>query len=272
MTEIIKYERILGKTLYKWFALLYLHFKSFANYRVNIVSYLFSQFLTIAGTLIIWYYSISNGVESIEFKEIVSYYLIGQIFLIKITPQWSISEDIQYGNFSNKLLKPESVWISYIVEDLGVNLFTNFIKIILSVAVALIFFSYIVLPSNPLTYLLFLVSILLAFIISILINFIFSFITFYVVNSHGILELLGQAQRFFSGWLFPLDIISLTRIFTFLPFAFTYYYPVQIFLERQTIEQSVQNLGFGFLSIFILFFVCHSIYHNGLKQYESIGL
>jgi ABC-2 type transport system permease protein len=272
MPEIIKYEKLLGERLYKWFALFYLYFKSFAAYRINIISFLFSQFITLSGTLIIWYYSITNGLTGIGFEEIASYYIIGQIFLLKISPQWSISEDIQYGNFSTRLLRPESLWINYIIEDLGVNLFTNIVKITLSSIVALIFFNYIVIPSNPLTYLLFFIAIIQAFGITLFINFLAGFITFYVINSHGILELFNQAQQFFSGWLFPLNILPLTRVFMLLPFAFTYYHPVQIFLEKQSVADSILTLFYGFLSIIGLYIISHLVYHDGLKRYESVGL
>jgi ABC-2 type transport system permease protein len=272
MTKIIKYEKLLGKNLFKWFALFYLNYKAFTAYRLNTLSYLLTQVVILLGTLIIWYYNISNGSTGLGFAEIVSYYLIGQIFIVQIEPHWSVSEDIQYGKFSTKLLRPESTWISYLVEDLGTNLFTNIIKVSISAGLAIMFSNYIILPTNPVTYLIFAAALVIAYSINILISFLVSFITFYVTNSHGTLELYSQIKIFCSGWYFPLNILPITQPLLFLPFAFTYYYPTQIFLEKQPTSQSLAILGYGVIIIFLLYFLASVVYKNGLKHYESVGL
>jgi ABC-2 type transport system permease protein len=272
MTEILKYEKILGKTLFKWFALFYLYFKAFTAYRFNTLSYLLTQVVILMGTLIIWYYNISNGSTGLGFNEIVSYYLIGQIFILQVEPHWAVSEDIQYGKFSTKLLRPESTWISYLVEDIGTNLFTNIVKICISIVIAVVFSNFVILPKNPVTYLIFAVALIIAYLVNLLISFIASFITFYVINSHGTLEFYSQIKIFCSGWYFPLNILPITQPLLYLPFAFTYFYPTQIFLEKQTTADSFLILFYGIISVLILYFLASLIYKNGLKHYESVGL
>lgn len=271
MNSIYKFEKILGGN-FKWLAWFYLNFKSFTVYRLNTLSYLLTQVTIIIGTLIVWYYNIENGSNGISFKEIVTYYLIGQLFILQIEPHWSISEDIQNGKFSNQLIKPGNTWMSYFVEDLGVNLFTNFIKVSLSLLLALIFNSFIVLPQKPETYLVFIFSLVLGYLTSLFLSFLASFSTFWTVNSHGILELYNQLRLFFSGWFFPLNILPFLKPFLFLPFSFTYYFQVQVFLEKYDFWSSLAWLLYGYGLLGVLMIITKIVYNIGLKKYESVGL
>lgn len=272
MKEIYSLRPILGKRLFKWFAFFYLNFKAFTAYRFNNLSYLFTQLIVLSGTLIIWYYNITSGSTGIRFSEILTYYLVGQICIIQIDPHWSIAEDIQHGQFSNKLIKPASVWLSYLVEDIGVNFFTNLIKISLSLSIFLIFLNQATLPKNLMTWVFFFLSLIIAYSFNILISFFSSFVTFYTINSHGILEFFVQFKQFFSGWYFPLNILPFLRPLVFLPFAFTYYHPLQIFLNQYSQEKSAQVIVYGLIMLGFSFIATSIFYKRGLKNYESIGL
>lgn len=272
MIEIYKLRPIVGKELFKWFAYFYLNFKAFTAYRFNNLSYLLTQLIVLSGTLIIWYYNISNGSSGISFSQILTYYLIGQICIIQIEPHWSIADDIQHGHFSNKLLKPCSVWLSYLVEDIGVNFFTNLIKISLSLLLFLVLLRQTTLPNSGVTWGFFAIALIIAYSFNILISFFSSFITFYTINSHGILEFFVQFRQFLSGWYFPLNILPLLQPLIFLPFAFTYYHPLQIFLNQYSFDQSIQTISYGFFLLVILFIVTSIFYNRGLKNYESVGL
>jgi ABC-2 type transport system permease protein len=258
--------------LYRWYKYFHMNYKAFTAYRFNTVSYLLTQVVTLVGTMTIWYYSISNGATGISLSEIITYYIVGQLVILQLSPHWSIAEDIQTGNFSNKLLRPEGVWLSYLVEDLGVQFFTNFVKIILSGCLIIIFFPYIFKPSNLFVIALFICSIIIAYAIELMISYISSFLTFYTINSRGILELFGQIKSFCSGWFFPLNLVWFTRPLLYLPFAFTYYYPMQIYLEKYSIQDSLLILGYGVGVAVILFLVASWIYRDGLRRYESVGL
>ena len=258
--------------IYRWYKYFHMNYKAFTAYRFNTASYLLTQVVTLVGTMTIWYYSISNGATGISLNEIITYYIVGQLVILQLSPHWSIAEDIQTGKFSNKLLRPEGVWFSYLVEDLGVNAFTNFIKIVLSGGLILLLLPYILKPSNPFVFLLFIVSIVIAYTIELMISYISSFLTFYTINSHGILELFGQVKSFCSGWFFPLNLVWFTRPLLYLPFAFTYYYPMQIYLEKYSFQQSLMILGYGVAVANILFVIASWIYRDGLRRYESVGL
>lgn len=258
--------------LYRWFRYFHMNYKAFTAYRFNTASYLLTQVVTLVGTMTIWYYSISNGATGISLSEIITYYIVGQLVILQLSPHWSIAEDIQTGKFSNKLLRPEGVWMSYLIEDLGVNAFTNCVKIVLSGGLIVLLLAYISKPSNLVVLVLFGASIGVAYSIELMISYISSFLTFYTINSHGILELFGQIKSFCSGWFFPLNLVWFTRPLLYLPFAFTYYYPMQIYLEKYSIQESLMILGYGVAVAVVLFLIASWIYWDGLRRYESVGL
>jgi ABC-2 type transport system permease protein len=256
----------------KWFGLFKFKLKASNAYKFNTLSYLLAQLVVLATTVIVWYSNIRSGSTLLTMSEVVTYYVVGQIFLLQIDPHWSSSEDIQYGKFSSKLLKPTSIWGYYWIEDAAVNFFSNLVKLVIALAMFFLLNSYIQLPTNIGTILFFILSIIIGYFINLSLSLLFGFLAFYSINVHGILEFFTQVRIFSSGYLFPLNIARFLGFLQFLPFALTYYFPMQIWLEKTDINQNLLIISGGIAWLLILYLLTTVMYKFGLKRYESVGL
>jgi ABC-2 type transport system permease protein len=258
--------------LEKWWSVFILNFKSSNAYRINSFSYLLAQLVVLATTIIIWFSNIQNGSSLFSLAEVITYYIVGQIFILQIDPHWSVSEDIQYGKFSTKLLKPTSVWVDYWIEDLAVNFFSNLVKILFALALLVVLKNYIIFPENFWMFGVFVLSLAIGYFINLLLSLFFGFLAFYTTNANGVLEFFNQLRLFCSGYLFPLNIVGFLGFFQYLPFAFTYYFSMQIWLNKLDFLQSLWLIAAGFVWLVVLFVATTVTYRLGLRKYESIGL
>lgn len=256
----------------RWWSIFKLVFKSASAYRLAVTSSLFARVVRLLGVLVIWYASLRSGSTLFSFQEIFTYYVIGEIFMITTTPHWSISSDIMRGTFSARRLKPMNILFYYWVADIGVDFMTHIFNLVLALAIAAIGFEFVSFPNSAMTYVLFVLSAVLGYLISLTINYIVGFLSFYTINVRGFAELVSQLQLFMSGRLFPLNLLPALNTLGYLPFAFTFYVPMQIYMEKMNANTAwtMIAVGLGWLAILVL--IARVVYKKGLAKYEAANL
>jgi ABC-2 type transport system permease protein len=90
------------------------------------------------------------------------------------------------------------------------------------------------LPQQPLTWLMFLVSVVLAVIVSFAVRFILNLAAFWLLDYRGVGALASAIWTFLSGFVVPLAFFPpvLKAVARALPFAGFVQYPVEVFLEQ----------------------------------------
>ena len=103
------------------------------------------------------------------------------------------------------------------------------------------FHEFIVLPSDPLTWPLFLVSLIMAAAIQFLIAYALAMLAFWILEISTVVFILYSFEYYLSGRLFPLDVMpdGLRIVLKFLPFTYELYFPVAVLMEKMRGRGSV---------------------------------
>lgn len=248
------------------------------NYRFTIFMYCIGEIAEVLVLVLMWtaIYTSGNGViKGYSLNEMITYVLIGNLFSVAVRnflPAY-ITRDINEGRLSTFLVKPIS-YIKYIfINEIGRLLFTLIASLISQVVVILFFLNRIYL-NNDIRYIgIIIVMAFLAFLIEGLLGFLVGIITFWTDETDGLQMTIDRIKRFFSGGYFPLSLlpIALATASKYLPFAYSFYVPAQLYLKKITLHQGLIGLGIQLIWILLLCGIVAFVWNLGLKKYEATG-
>lgn len=264
-------EKMLGKH-YKWWYLLNYTFKAGTVYRTSVLSWITSSFLTVIATVLLWYINIQSGSNLFNFSNIFTYYIVGNLFVLTNSVEYAISEDILSGSITTKLLRPSNIWLQWFIGNLGWNLFRLVVIFCIYSLVALIGRQWLIFPASVVDIVYFVLSCIIGYSITIAINYICGMLAFFFLNIWGIIDLKNSLRFYLSGSFMALNIVSFTIWLTYLPFSFTFYHPMQIYLGLYNFEQILIVLGGSLTWCIVLWYFAYKLFVMGLKKNESVGL
>ena len=263
-------QSLLGRR-YKWLYLLGYQIKASTTYRTSAIIWMIVKLIVIFSTILVWKVNIDNGSKLFEFKEVLTYYIVGSIIALSNGVHWNVSDRIMKGTLSKYLIVPSNVMARYILEDIGWWLFQNTIEVISLILIAIFFAGNIIL-STPILILNYIICAIIGYIISIFFSYILGSMAFFLTDAHGILDLQSQSNYFLSGKAIPLNSTPGLKILTILPFSYTFYHPIQIYLGKYNDAQIIYTIGSGIFWAIVLFIAARVIFKFGLKRNEAVGL
>jgi len=128
-----------------WFYLFKSASESRNRYQVSMVSYLLSQVVRLFAIILIWYVALGDQ-SNFAFKEIFTYYIIGEIFIFEPSPHYLLETEIVRGSLANRLLRPANIWFSLWVEYAGRYFILDLTKVFLGIITFIIGYNYMILP------------------------------------------------------------------------------------------------------------------------------
>lgn len=242
---------------------------SFILWRVrNIFSLIFIYFL--------WTSVFTNRLSVFSYtqEKLITYILIISLLssLILLTRTADVSADILSGDIMNYFLKPFSFFkflISREIADKLLNLFFTIIEILI---LFLILRPHLFVQTNPVTYLLFIISLIIGGVISFFISLNISFIAFWSNEIWAPRWIYSIFTWFLAGSFFPLDILP-KKVYSFLlltPFPYLIYLPAKLFLDGISLKLAIPILISCWWCIG-LYFVTKKIWERGIKIYSAYG-
>lgn len=211
-----------------------------ATYRVNWVFYILGSVLGCFVSYFIWHAVFLSGsgetMNGFSLPQMIVY-----IFLIFLTSTmigsdaaWAVGEEVRDGSIAMRLIKPVSYNATFLFQEIGNKLFTEFIialPLLFAVEVIRTAFSGVV-EFDVLRFLMFLVSVSLAYLINFLFNICFGFVAFITKNLWGVNQVKNVLVGLLSGALIPLSFLpgAVENVFLLLPFASLNYTPVMIYM------------------------------------------
>ena len=269
-------SKILGVN-YKWLYFLKFRFKISTTYKTDTFLWFFGELLKLLGIIFIWYLGSLNG-SQINFPKIFTYLVIGRL----IDSLTNVSDVFWFGSKLSKntddsvrvLMLPHGtngVFLYLMTKYFGSNIFHSFVNIFWLVVLSLIFHSWILLPTNWLTLLWLPAFMILTLLIKFFINFCIGLFAVWTTESGGIWSLFGGINDFLSGSMFPLNLYFLTNWTLYLPFACTYFYPINLYFEPNP-WNLFWIFGGGVFWTILLYFLARIILKAALKKNESVGL
>lgn len=185
----------------------------------------------------------------------------------------TIKGDIMSGGLNIQLIRPvKYLWNKWIFSISGqiINLGLSLIVFLL----VLLFFRFtFVLPSaiSDIGYTI--LFIIFAYILSFLINGILGMLSFWLLETSAINQILGMVIGILSGSLFPIDFIQgrLGDILKYLPFSYLAYFPTQIYLGKVDTAQIITNIEICLFWILFLSILMKKLWKDGIRKYSAFG-
>lgn len=180
----------------------------------------------------------------------VTYIWVSQALLVTVAVwgggfQDDVQDRFRSGDIAVDLYRPVDFQGWWLATDLGRAGFHLLSRGTLPMLAGALVFR-IRLPEQPLTWLFFLLSVLLAVLVSFGLRFLVSLTGFWLHDSEGVRSVMLVVSMFFSGMLLPLALFPglLGEVAPVLPWAALVQVPTDVFLERATGTALIGELGF----------------------------
>jgi ABC-2 type transport system permease protein len=209
-------------------------------------------------------------------KEMITYLLIGYLFQVMVRNFLAdvIARDIKNGTLSMYLIQPMSYFSFVLIKEIGRISVATILSMLSQLLVILLFYQQIIFNFNPLYLATIFIMLIFAFLSELLISYLIGLIAFWTDEVEGIYSTTNSLKKFFSGGFFPLNLLPHTflTISFLLPFAYSFYVPTQLYLNKLSIQQGFQGLFIQLIWIGILLAVIKLVWNAGIKRYEGVGI
>src|SRR5206468_11992506 len=209
-------------------------------YRWNYFLRALFALIPLAGTVFLWnavFKERGGGLHGYDYGSMIYYYLLALLVSNLVTPtedEWQIAADIREGQIRSLLTKPMSYLAYRFSIFMSGRLVYTFVTLPPIALIFIYFREYIVLPTDPLIYVLTVLSIVMAAFIQFFITYSLAMMAFWILEISTIVFIVYSFEYFLGGQMFPIDIMpaALQAVMKLLPFYFELFCPVGIFLGR----------------------------------------
>ena len=215
-------------------------FRRYATYRAATAAGIFTN--TVFGFIMAFTYialwKARPHLGGYDVSDAVTYVWLGQS-LGMVGALWGggfkeeLAERIRSGDVAVDLSRPVNLQAWWLAGDLGRAAFHLLARGIPPTLIGAFAFD-LTLPGGPLTWLAFLLAVLLGAVVCFSINYLFALTGFWLLDSRGVHQLAGVLAMFFSGMLLPLNIFPgwLGDLARALPWSSALQIPADIFLGK----------------------------------------
>ncbi len=249
------------------------------TYRADFLGFRIGNVFEILVQVVIWtaIFQKTSTVGGYNYRDMLTYIILGWI-IYTLAGNYGfenvIARHIQRGELSNFVTKPVNYTNFIIALSVGRASIAFFSVFVVSIFLFLVFGHLLFISQNIFSWLIVFLMIIVSYFIKLFLAIITGFIAFWTVDISGVYYSINMLYKFLSGSYFPLNILPavFVRSALVLPFAYTFYFPVQVLLGKVTILQGFLGLAFEILWLIILYLVITVIWKMGLRRYESLGI
>lgn len=233
---------------------------------MNSFIYVLGNFLLLFVMVNVWETLLRNShvaLGSVSMEDMISFVVLNMLIqsLIKSDITSRIQRSVNDGSISNEFLKPINYQLSLCFMSIGENIFEAIYKVLPICLIAALFYQT-TFPSSPAQTILFSLSVFLGIGIMRYIQLTLGLLAFWIQQIGGYINwILDAVFKLFAGTVVPLWFYpeKLYYICSILPFRFIAYEPVQIFLGKLTLHETITVLagqavwlaGLGAANLFI---------------------
>lgn len=257
-----------------------LYFSVQLEYRAEFIFRRLRNLIGFATLFMIWLAVYSSGEQQLlgySQDEMFTYLVIGQLVNAITWSNWTghLQGLISNGDLSEFLLKPMSTTAYLVTNELSDKVLDVFFVCIELAILVFIFRPGLALDISVFNFVVFIMLIPLIAILRFLVSLAVSLTTFWYYQDSGWGQrfLFDMLFDFMSGLYFPLEFLPgiWAAVFIGLPTSLFYYTPMQIFLGKLSVQQSLTSLATAALWSLILMFICRLMWRSGLKNYGAFG-
>jgi len=218
----------------------------FFIYRVNILAGCITALFMLGARYALWaaLFATGNAGQS-SLPETMTYFIICDIVMIWLASSYgnTIGKDIRSGDIASQLIRPCSYHLLLVASFHATSLTSTLTRAFPMLIVALIFISLLP-PVSAIALVFFILSLVLGAVIYSLVDLIISYTAFWLTDYWYLSWFKTALFTLFGGLALPIWFYPewLSMICRFLPFQYTIYQPLAIYLGRVPVGQ----IGFSF--------------------------
>jgi len=221
-------------------------------------------------------YGTADMLNGMALSQMIRYFgaaaLIG--YLTMDFADWNLDMLIRTGKFLTYALRPVNHRFFAFSQKAGHRFLGFIVEFIPCVLIFTLLFRIDMRPANALWTIL---SIALAYLMNFFVNYCLGMASFWIVQTGGLRAVYSLLGGVFSGMLIPLVFfpVPLQIIQFFLPFQYTSYVPVMVFLGQYTlgdIQLSIPSIvGIQAIAVLAVFLLSELMYKAAMKQFTAVG-
>jgi ABC-2 type transport system permease protein len=256
--------------------LIIIDFSGVLIYRAEFLMYMISTVLSPTISLLIWRAVLANGAALPVDAEYLTTYFVLLGIVSMLTSSWIsgfLAESIRLGKISIWIIRPGSTHFNGIAN----NLSEKMIKIVaLTPLIAIIWWFFresVVLPADPLRWLIFLISVIAAAIMIYALDILVGSLAFWIDDITGIDRARGLLALIFRGQLVPLALMPVWAqgFIDVQPFRFTLSFPLEIVVGQLSTDDLVLGLALQVLYPTLTVLAALRLWRRGLRAYTAAG-
>jgi ABC-2 type transport system permease protein len=251
------------------------------TYRGDFFLVTFLRFLPMITTILLWkaIYSSSgkSSMAGFRYSEMIAYLLLVQISrMFSSMPGLAggIARDIREGTLKRYLIQPIDLigyLLSYRIAHKCAYIVSSTIPYGVLFLVCARYFDN--LPTDPLTWLAYAVSLVLAFLVGFFFEASVGMVGFWFLDVTSLLYIVMTLNFFISGHMLPLDLLPpfWVHLLKALPFQYMAYFPAVVILGKVKGAALVQGLLLELAWAIVFLGLARWLYRVGLKRYSAYG-
>jgi ABC-2 type transport system permease protein len=245
-------------------------------YRAAFVMFMISTVLSPTIALLVWRSALDNGAAlPVDAEYLTTYFvLLGVVSML--TSSWIsgfLAEEIRLGKISIWMIRPGSTHFNGIANNLSEKIVK---AVALTPLIAVIWWFFrdaVVLPTDPLRWLLFVVSVVAAAVMKYALDVLFGALAFWVDDIGGIDWARDLLSLVFSGHLVPLALMPVwSRGFIDVqPFRFILSFPLELVVGDLSTADLVVGMTLQIVYPVLTVLAAVRLWRRGMRAYTAVG-
>ena len=245
-------------------------------YRTNFICFLIGEIMSAFIMYFVWkavfLSSDSDTFMGFTMEDMVVYLFITFLtgYLTYSDGAFAVGEEIVDGSIAMRMIRPCSFEMCFLFQELGNRLISVsmiFVPMVAGVEV----YRYIVcgtLRFNIVSFLLYILSLLIAYMISFYFNVCYGFMAFFFKNLWGTTLIKETVVSFLSGAVVPLAFLpsGLAAVLNILPFASLSYTPVMIYMGMYSAGETAWRIGLQLFWLVFMYGVSKLVWRSAVKR------
>jgi ABC-2 type transport system permease protein len=192
--------------------------------------------------------------------------------LISAWAAWEMNFEIRQGTLSMRLLRPIHPVLSYAMSNIAAMPMRIFVAVPV-VVLLLVNGAAKDLPSDPLMWLLWLLSLLGGWLVTFLAQVAIGSLSLFMESSVKIMDLWLALFFVFSGYLYPLEFFppAVRAVADWLPFRSQISVPVEIMVGKHELLEAAQLVARQWAWVGVLLVLGLTLWQSGLKRFQAYG-
>jgi ABC-2 type transport system permease protein len=250
-------------------------------YRANFICFFIGEIMSAFIMYFVWK-AVFLSSDSPTFKGFTMEDMVVYLFISFLTDYltysdgaFAVGEEIVEGSIAMRMIRPCSFEMCFLFQELGSRLVSAamiFVPMVLGVEI----YRYAItgmIRFDPILFLFYLLSLLIAYMINFYFNVIYGFMAFFFKNLWGTSLIKETLVSFLSGGAIPLAFLpeGLAAVLNILPFASLRYTPVMIYMGMYSTEDILWRIGLQAFWMAVFFGLSKLVWRSATKHLSIQG-